>query len=63
MNIKLFFLKLMVKRGRRQLLKRLAEHLQILHSLLIENDHTFAGFGFCCLGDLLAIHIDHIFID
>ena len=41
----------------------LAEHLEVLHSLFVEDNHSFTGFGFRCLSDFLTVHIDHILID
>jgi hypothetical protein len=36
---------------------------QVLYSLFAENDHSLAGFGFRRLGDFLAVHVSHDFID
>ena len=36
----------------------LAEHLEVHHGLLVQNNHSLTGFGFRRLGNLLAIHID-----
>ena len=47
----------------RLLIELFAEHLQVYHGLLVQNNHTLAGFGFRCLRDLLAVHIDHILIN
>ena len=45
------------------LIKLLVEHLQVHHSLLVQNNHTLARFGFRGLGFLLAVHVDHVLID
>ena len=41
----------------------LAEHLEVHHGLLVQNNHSLTGFGFRRLGNLLAIHIDHVLVD
>lgn len=47
----------------RLLLKLFAEHLQVLYGLLVENNHTLAGFGFGGLRDLAVLRIDLVLID